>query len=67
MGKKKAIRIDEDMLSWLGEKALGRVIEGISDNKGIEIGDYFDIDSLSREDVLSMAIDLRVYLNEKIS
>ena len=61
MGKKKAIRIDEDILRGLVEKALGRVIEGYGyDNIGVE--DLFDINSLSREDVLSMATDLRVYL-----
>ena len=61
MGKKKVIRIDEDMLRGLVEKALGRVIEGYGyDDIGVE--GLFDIDSLSREDVLSMATDLRVYL-----
>ncbi len=61
MSKKKTIRIDEDMLRGFVEKALGRVIDGYGyDNIGVE--DLFDINSLSREDVLSMATDLRVYL-----
>ena len=51
MGKKKVIRIDEDILRGLVEKALGRVVE-----------DLFDINSLSKKDILSMATDLRVYL-----
>lgn len=61
MGKKKAIRIDEDMLRGLVEKALGRVMEGYSYDD-IVVEDLFDIDSLSKKDILSMATDLRVYL-----
>ena len=61
MGKKKVIRIDEDMLRGLVEKALGRVIEGYGyDDIGVE--NLFDIDSLTKKDILSMATDLRVYL-----
>lgn len=61
MGKRNVIRIDEDILRGLVEKALGRVIEGYGyDDIGVE--NLFDIDSLTKKDILSMATDLRVYL-----
>ena len=62
MGKKSVIHVDERLLSELVEKAINRIIEGVGDNGGLEVSDYFDIDSLSKRDVLTMATDLRVYL-----
>lgn len=61
MGKRNVIRVDKGVLNRLVEKALGRVMEGYGyDDIGVE--NLFDIDSLSKKDILSMATDLRVYL-----
>lgn len=57
MGK-KIIRISEGELKLLVNEAVNRAIS----DGNIDVRDYFDIDSLSKKDLMSMVTDMRVYL-----
>lgn len=55
---KKIIRITEGELKLLANEAVNRAIG----DGNVDVRDYFDIDSLSKKDLMSMVTDMRVYL-----
>ena len=61
MGKKEIIRVTEDELREMVQESVAKAM-GMYGEETLRIEDYFDVRSITRKMVMSIATDLRVFL-----